>query len=501
MKILLINPPLSRLKEVLNDYFPLGLGYLAAILNSNGFEVKTYNADKGPEEEKFNPLDNLKRIKAHDKYLSALKNKDHYVWKEISEVTKEFKPDVVGISAMSTTYPSALRVVEIARQVCPDCKIVLGGPHPSTMPEDVLKVEKIDFVIRGEGERTIVELVKTLESGGKDFSSIEGLSFKENGKAVHNRDRKFIENLDELPFPDGDLALFKELYLYPNNRMNSIVTSRGCPFKCAFCQANSLWGPKVRYRSVDNVIKEIKLIKDRYNPDKFTFWDDSFTLNRQRIMDLCNALINNNIDFKEGWCCESRVDIIDEVLLRKMKQAGCKEIYVGIESGSNRILKEIRKNITVEQVLSAAKLLNKMRFIWLAFFMIGFPQETKEDVKSTMKLMKKIKADRVHLCIFTPYPGCELYELVLKMGLINHDADWSKLSHHSHYNYFSPNIPEDEFKRLSLQLAKYTESLNNNLWKAVHRAYNKRDIYIKNPSAFFRGIKRNLKLIFNKFRK
>lgn len=499
MKVLLINPPLSRIKQVLNDYFPLGLGYLAAVLNSNGFEVRIYNADKGPEERKFRPLDNLNRIKAHDKYLLALKDKNHYVWREILKVIKEFGPDIVGISAMSTTYPSAMKVAEISKELNPGCKVIFGGPHPTAMPHEVLSNNLVDFVVRGEGEETIVDLLNILQKSKKDLQSIDGLLFKENGKIIHNKNRKMIEDLDSLPFPARELVMFKDLYLYPNNRMNVMITSRGCPFDCTFCQSKVMWGRNVRFRSISNIIEEITLIKDIYNPSKFIFYDDSFTINKQRVLELCKVLKESNIEFDEGWNCETRVDVIDEYMLREVKRAGCKELYIGIESGSNRILKEIRKNITVEQVLLTAKLLNKMRFIWLAFFMVGFPQETKEDIELTMKLMKKIKADRVHLCVFTPYPGCELYDFVLKMGLINHNTDWAKLSHHSHYNYFSPNIPQDEFRKITLQLAEYTERLNNNLWNSVRRAFNKRDVYIKKPSALFRGIKRNLKLIFDKF--
>jgi radical SAM superfamily enzyme YgiQ (UPF0313 family) len=481
---------------LLNDYFPLGLGYLAAALRLHGFEVMIYNADKGPEENKFTPYDNLNRIQSHQNYLLALANNTHYVWREIARVFRDFNPDIIGISAASTTYPSAIRVAGIARETIPHCKIILGGPHPTAMPAEVLSNKEVDFVVRGEGEETIVELVSMLEKAKKDFQEIDGLSFKENGAIGHNKNRKFIENLDKLPFPARDLAMFKELYLYPNNRMNTMITSRGCPYNCAFCQSRLNWGRTVRFRSIDNVLEELQSMIKIYHPDKFTFWDDSFTLNKKRVVELCRRLKKDNIVFAEGWNCETRVDILEVNLLREMRDAGCTELFIGIESGSEKILKAIRKDIAITQVLKAAQLLNKMGFIWGAFFMIGFPQETRQDIELTKKLMRKIKADRINLCVFTPYPGCELYDTVIEMGLLpSKDIDWATLSHQSPENYFSPLIPKDEFKEIVIDMARYTERLNNRPLMSLRRAYRKKGLYLRKPATFFRGLRRNLRVM------
>lgn len=495
MKILLVNPPLSRLKEILNDYFPLGLGYIAAVLRASGFEVMIYNAEKGPEEKKFVSFGNLSRLRLHEKYLAALENKSHYVWEEIRRILTDYHPDVLGIGTMSVTYPAALKIAAISKELNPKCVTVLGGPHPTALPDEVLNHNLVDFVVRGEGEDTIVELCDVLRKAGKDFQSIDGLSFKKDGGIVHNKERKLIEDLDRLPFPARDLVMFKDLYLYPNNRMNSLIASRGCPYDCTFCQARFLWKRRVRFRSVENIIQELKEIKGAYHPEKATFWDDSFTVKKQFVIDLCRRMREEKIYFEEGWNCETRVDIVDKELLRVMKDGGCSEVYIGIESGSEKILKAIHKNISVEQVLKAANLLNRMGFTWLAFFMIGFPDETRDDIELTKKLMRKLKADRINLCIFTPYPGSELYNQVVKMGLFPENADWAKLAHQSTYNYFSPLIPRDEFEKIVIDVAELTEKMNNRMLTSLRRAYNKRGIYLKSPQIFLRGLARNLKII------
>jgi radical SAM superfamily enzyme YgiQ (UPF0313 family) len=203
-----------------------------------------------------------------------------------------------------------------------------------------------------------------------------------------------------------------------------------------------------------------------------------------------------NIAFREGWNCETRADVVDEELLAELKRTGCVELLIGIESGSDRILKEIKKGITVEQVMKVARLLNRMGFIWGAFFMVGFPQETEEDVRLTMRLMGKIRADRINLCVFTPYPGCELYDKVVEMGLLPKEPDWSNLSHQSPENYFSPKIPKDRLKKLLFEVAEQTERFNNSPFISLRRAYHKRNVYFRNPGVFLRGARRNLKILF-----
>ncbi len=284
MRVLLIMPPFERLMGINFSYFPIGLGYLAACLKETGTDVKIYNVENPSKNENLPEANNRLFLSKHDNYIQSLRDDNHAVWHEVRKVLEEFRPDVVGISVTTAKVTSAYKISSLCKKINPSCHVVWGGPHPTILPEQTLGYEGIDFVVRGEGEKTLAEFIQAINSSSPNLSRIKGLSYKKNGAIVHNELRPYIENLDTLPFPAKDEVLYPERYLPWD--MGVMITSRGCPFKCTYCGARNIWGKKTRYRTAANVIEEIKYVAKNYHTKQIIYWDDTFNLNRKRVLDL-----------------------------------------------------------------------------------------------------------------------------------------------------------------------------------------------------------------------
>lgn len=445
MKILLVNPPFNRLKGIKDIYFPLGLGYLAGSLEKEGFDVSIYNAEVGEGD----------------------------IWNEYKQVLKDINPDIVAISSSSAKFHNAVEIARLFKEFNKKGKIILGGPHATICPKEVAN-ELIDFVVKGEGEKTIVELCQAIKDN-KDYSHIKGLEEK----------RELIENLDELPFPSRSKLLFKERY--PKRIFGAIITLRGCPFNCGFCAAKCMWTQKVRFRSIENVILEIKQVIKEFKTKEFFFWDDSFTLNKQRTIELCKRLKPLGI----FWGCCTKVTLLDEELVRAMKKAGCASIELGVESGSQRIIDYIKKGITLEEVNRATTLLDKYHISYTLMLMAGFPSETKEDIEKTVEFIKNCKKGFICFSVFTPYPGTELYEEAKKLNLISDKIDWSKVSHHSNENAFT-KIDKDEFKKYIETINALVKKHNNSFLRIWEYIRARLGFYLKHPFIFINRIKEEI---------
>ena len=411
MKVLLINPP--RFNEILadNPAFideergfnpPLGLLYLAGYLKKKGgYDV--FGLDAQVEQFDYN--------------------------NQFKQKILEINPDVVGITAMTFTLIDVLKTINLVRQVEKSLNkkiiIVLGGPHVHLFPEETINLNNIDFVIKGEGELPFFNLLEALEKQ-KELSNIKGLVYKENGQIVNNPVGNFIDNLDEIPFPDrGLLPIKKYNSLLGGDRVvTTMFTSRGCPFQCAFCDRPHL-GKKFRARSAQNVVDEMEECL-KLDIEEILVYDDTFTVNRQRTLDICDEIIKRGLKFV--WDIRARVDTVDDEVLRKLKQAGCQRIHFGVEAGTEKILKVLNKGIHLEQIERAFDLAKKTNIETLAYFMIGSPTETKEDIKETIKFAKKLKPDYVHATILTPYPATEIYKQALTQGVIKNDY-WREFAH------------------------------------------------------------------------
>lgn len=489
LKVLLINPPFHRLKGFGHTYFPLGLGYLCAVANKLGIEAMIYNADAVGISEKVNHSESYnEKIKSHKKYIDALRDSGHYVWKEIANVISDCNPDVVGITVMTAKYASAIKVSEIAKSLNESIKVVWGGPHPTICAKEVINEPLVDFSVSGEGEETFEELLKQLKNGEDSFAKIEGLAFKKNGISQANAPRVLAHNLDEFAPPDRQSMIYPERYFADS--FGNMITSRGCPFLCGYCSAKSIWTRKNRYRGIDSVISEIRGIKSKFGSRTFYFWDDSFTVNRNRTIDICNRLINESLNI--SWGCTTRVDLLDEELLLLMKKAGCDYISIGVESGSERILKIIEKGISVEQVKKAARMLKKIKIPFEAFFMIGFPDETEEDIEKTLQLMKELDGGTVCFSIFTPYPGSAQFDAARKYGLIPDKINWSDYSHQSSENYFVKDISKTRFKEYVDKFSRWVDTKNAKdltIGRLFSKAVNEIPNLVKRPSVAFHKCK------------
>jgi len=398
MKVTFLNPPQTNSKyKFLGVVAPsLGIGYMAAVLEKNGYDVDVLDA-------------------------SALE----LTYDEIGEEILKRNPDIVSISALTPTIGVALDSADKIKQVKPDTIVVLGGYHPTFEYESVLEEPSVDVVVRGEGEYTFLDLVRTVENGG-DLADVQGLAFHDenNFSLVVTPDRPIIEDLDELPFPAFHLfPMEKYRILNITTNVATIITTRGCPMQCSFCSSAALHGHHLRRRSPENVCDEIEVRLNEQNIDTIAFMDDTFTLNKKFVRDFCAEIKRRNLKF--WWGCTSRVDTLDEELLQLMKDSGCITIFIGVESADQQMLEKMNKNITVSKTEKAFKLARKVGIRTIASCVIGMPEDTKKSMKQTIDFVKSLKPNYALYSLATPYPGTRFYNETFKKNFIQ-IKDWSK---------------------------------------------------------------------------
>lgn len=497
MKVLLIRPPFTRLKGTGQaPYFPLGIGYIASVLKNNGFEVMIYHAENPRLKSEFQPVDLAigfnSRSVSYRRYVDSIKDNAHPVWKEVEETLKSYKPDIIGISLLSVEVASAFKISQICKQYNEKCYVVWGGLHPTFLPNDCLKNREVDFVIRGEGEYSMLELCQVLKKGDA-ASKIKGLSFKNNGEIVNNPIREAIPNLDEIPLPARDSVLYPDSFDFRS--LGSMIISRGCPFRCSFCSSRNFWDKKVRFRTPENVIKEINMLKNKYGTSYIMFWDDSFTIHRNVIKKYCDIIIDSRL--KINWKTATRADLLDEELLKLMKMSGCSKLEIGVESGSERIKKMILKDLTNDQIKHAFALINKNGMGSGAFFMAGFPEETIDDLEQTFKLMKELDVNEIAFNILDPMPGSAEYEKCIKFGLIPLNPDWNNFPFWPDAHYVK-DINREDFTRHANMMANWVFKHNNSFKNRFRRNKGLVLSLLKNdPRFLFEKIQRNIKRKLN----
>ena len=428
-KILLINPPFYRLMNSHFNGLSLGLCYIASVLRNNGHYVKIYNADYLDERRYANQIEIFQN---YENYKHILQNPEHEIWDEIRHVIKSFSPDIVGITALTGTCKSAENIAKISKQISSGIVVVSGGVHPTLLPDETIRNECFDFVIRGEGEQTFLEL-----ANGMKKEVILGLTYRDDmGNIIHNSRRGSIEDLDTIPFPA------KDLYLNDTKDMDYgyIITGRGCPFECTYCASKKIWNRQTRFRSEQNVVDEIKHVYHTFDTKSIYFIDDTFTLNKKRAKRICQMIIDEGLDIE--WICDTRVDTLDKELLHLMKKAGCVRIKIGVESGSERILKKIKKGITKEQIRFAVSLIRDVGIDLTIYLMIGFPTETDNEVQETITFARELDPEYYSLSILAPYPGTEIYDDVIRSGVTLPKEHWEYFFHQSKDMILSLNIDE-----------------------------------------------------------
>ena len=395
MKVLLVRPKNTEAFSLFADAggktIPLGIAYIAAFLQQNGVEVKI--------------LDNLVELLDEE---------------QVEEYIKNYQPDIVGISATTPDIYQGFKIAEITKRVNKNIITVIGGHHVTVLPEETLKNDNVDIVVAGEGEYTSLELVKAV-AGKKSLKNVKGLYYKDNGEVVFSGKRELIKDLDRLPFPARELLDMDKYTLSATRKRalgNSdvIITGRGCPFNCNFC-CKELFGRVVRLRSAKNIVDEIESLVKNYNVKELSFTDDAFTVNREHVLNVCNEITKRKINII--WACHSRVDNIDEELIQFMKEAGCRSIAFGIESGNQNILDIVGKKITLEQAKKAIILTNKYKIFSLCGFILGLIGDTKETVMDTINFARKLNCSFGTFSILVPLPGSKTFEIAKARGLID----------------------------------------------------------------------------------
>jgi len=420
MRICLINPPRISPKSwgKPNVFQPLEIAYIAAVLER---QHKVLIIDAPTEGRR-----NLEEIDG-TKYRVGLTNK------EIAGRIRRWSPDVVDIHIpFSGWWKTAYEVASTVKGIDKDIVTVLSGLYPSARPVDSLTQPNIDFVVIGEAEYTMLELVGALEQRRKeDFKKIRGIGYIKNGETVIPPSRPEIQDLDALPFPARHLLPMEEYFaavkdVPPRGEINKpwtmMITSRGCPYNCVFCSVHVVMGRKWRGRSPENVVDEIEQVVHTYRIKQIDFLDDNMTLDKKRMENICDLIVKRGLDIEWYTPNGVRADSLDENLLRKMKASGCKKIRIAPESGVQRVVDQIvKKNLDLKKVENAVILSRKVGIKVGCFFIIGLIGETKEDIEATIKYAYKLRqlgADSFYFSYATPLYGTELYEQAKRGGFL-----------------------------------------------------------------------------------
>jgi len=354
---------------------------------------------------------------------------------QAAEKLLEKKPDVVGVHSITDNRFKAIALVKELKKRNKNVVVLMGGPHFSLTAKNALEiVPEIDYIIRGEGEKSIVQFLNVLENNG-DISEVSGLVYRnQKGEAVEKLLTELIMNLDELPMPAWHLFDLKQ-YNKPIDgtdiRSVGVLSGRGCPNVCVYCaNARSV----LRLRSPKNFIDEVEYLHKTYGYQGFDFWDDTLTMVNSHVTEICKEIISRKLDIV--WYARARVNTVDKKLLELMKKAGCIRISFGIESGSPRILKIVKKNITIEQVLNAVRWSSEVGMAVVTNFMVNLPEETIEDLKMTINLMKELRQIKNSYPAYgftVIYPGTELELMAKQKGIMPKDFSWNSPYHSEKY--------------------------------------------------------------------
>lgn len=387
-KVILLSPPYvdlyGSLGKAAGRYFPLGLGYIAAYLRRYGDH----------------------KVQMFEPEAQGL------TYNDLGEIIKKNTPDVVGLTCSTPNFIRAIELAKIVRKNS-KAKIIIGGVHASALPEFIVKnyPDLIDCVVVGEGEITMHELINAYQNNSC-IREINGIAYKRDDAVIRNKCRPFIEDVDSIPFPARDLIPQK---LFTPNVHNAryrncltMLTSRGCPFNCSFCASRIVSGRRYRAHSAEYVLEEMQMLKRDYNAEQIIITDDTFTVDRERLIKICKGMIDKRINLE--WFCFSQVNMVNKEILKIMKRAGCYNIGFGVESAEESVLKRLGKPIRPKKVLETIKIANEVGLKTQAFYIFGTYGETKKQMENTVRFAKKVNATLAFFNMLVPYPGTREFQ-------------------------------------------------------------------------------------------
>lgn len=396
LKIHFIMPPISleqrygKLKDMGTLYPSLGMAAIAAIAEVKAHIVKVTDCE-------------------------AMS----YTLLDIENELRSFEPDFVAMPSFATNIDMCHTIAKLVKTLNPKAYVMLGGAHISIFAQHALSSPFVDFGIQSEAEIVFDEFLDALDQN-KDFTYINGLVYKDADGKIHiNPKQKLYPDINQFPLPARHLFPMEKYHSSANLRGKktlNIMTSRGCPYRCTYCSSPLIFGRSFRYLSTENVMKEIKQLINIYGADSLQFYDETFTINRERVIELCNAMIQEKLNIE--WACFTRVNLVDKELLQKMKMAGCYLIFFGLESGVQRLMDLIKKDITLEQSRNAVRLCKEVGIQTWCSFIIGLPSETEEESWQTINFAIELNPDYIQLPIFMPWPGTAIYDIAKKYGVI-----------------------------------------------------------------------------------
>jgi anaerobic magnesium-protoporphyrin IX monomethyl ester cyclase len=466
MKALLVNLPIdnmittnipSYVEEQRGFYPPLGVMYVAAYAEQH----TDYNVE----------------------ILDMLAESTSY--NELETEVRKRQPEIVGITATTFTLIDVMIAARIVKSVDRGIKVVLGGPHVHIYPEETIRLPEVDYLVLGEGEIPFTELLQNINNPGA-LKEVKGIVFKNNGKIINTGPRELNNELDTLPFPARHLTKINKYssLLAKGGLVTTMITSRGCPYKCSFCYRPHL-GKRFRARSAANVVDEMEQCVNM-GIKEILVYDDTFTIDRRRVMDICNLILKRGLNII--WDIRTRVDIVDREMLESLKAAGCGRIHYGIESADPEILKVLQKGVTLPQVESAFKMTKEAGISTLAYFMFGSPTETREQMLNTINFAKRLDPDYCHFSVLTPFPATPIYLMGLEKGIFK--DYWREFATNPTKDFkpkpWEENLSQDELA----QLLKYA-------YRSFYirpRYVLKQMLKVRSASEFMRKAKAGLKV-------
>ncbi len=389
MRVLLVFAAYEHLKKVTSAPFPLGLGYLASYLVSKNIDVIIADIRYGSRE-------------------------------RFKKILIDYRPDIVGISCMTPNQNEAYDTARTVKTILGKSLVIMGGVHATFMYDEILRnVKEIDAVVIGEGEVTLCELCREWSKSNSvdGFSCINGVAFRKNGTVAVTPPRERIDQLDELPYPAFDRVVLPDIrdYLNQSNEL-PVLTSRGCPFQCAFCSTSVMHGKRYRKRDPVKTVDELEYLKNRYNPENFSFVDDTFTVDRERIRTICHEIIRRKLDI--NWGCSARADTLTPELVKLMSSAGCKGVFFGIESLDDEVLKKIKKGFQANRAVRMVKLLMDEGITVDVSFILGLPGDNLKNTERIYNFVKRYKLNgRVLINTLQILPGTDMYMYPERYGI------------------------------------------------------------------------------------